>query len=153
MTERSTSIEYFILALALLAIAVTAYVVIQHRRAEPHVKAGPPMTAAEENYLPDIQIINAQMSEASNILGSQVFYLDGTLVNKGPQTVREVSLRLNFTDPFGEVIERENEQPITHSARPLKPGESRKLHLVFEHLPQTWNQNPPAASATYVSFR
>src|SRR5579863_10300370 len=134
MAGHSASTKYFVLSLVALAIAVGIYVFVQHHRAQPQVMAQQAMTTAEKNYLTEIDVVDPRMSAASNFLGDTVYYLDGDLVNKGSQTVREIDLSLSFMDPFGEVVLRETERPVTHQAAPLKPGEKRKLHLSFEHL-------------------
>lgn len=152
MSERSTSAKYFILALALLAIVAGICVTVLHRRAPPSAGAHRPMTPAENNYINEIEATNVEMSEASNFLGDTVYYLDGSLVNKGSRTVREVDLAMNFMDPFGEAVLYKTTHPVTPQVAPLKPGETRPLHLAFEKLPDTWNQGPPVITVSYVSF-
>jgi hypothetical protein len=111
------------------------------------------MTAAENAYLSEIEVTDPKMSTASNFLGDKVYYLDGHLVNKGPRTVRELDLSLSFMDPFGEVVLRRTERPITHQTAPLGPGGAQQLHLIFEQLPDEWNQGPPVITPAYASFR
>ena len=153
MAERSTSTKYFVIALVIVAVIVAIYVGVQHHRAQPQMIAQQPMTAAEKNYLTEIDVVNPRMSAATNFLGDTVYYLEGDLVNKGSHTVREVDLSLSFMDPFGEVVLREAELPVTHQTAPLKPGEKRKLHLSFEQLPAEWNEGPPVITMSYISFR
>ncbi|MGH9398197.1 MAG: hypothetical protein ACRD18_15265 [Terriglobia bacterium] len=156
MSEHSTSTKYFVLALVALAIIVGIYVwAEQHhaRRSAAAQQAHAPMTAAEKSYLPEVEVAGPKMSAASNFLGATVYYLDGTLVNKGSQTVRDLDLKLTFMDPFGQVVLLETEHPITRQTAPLKAGSSQALHVIFEHLPAEWNQGPPIITAAYVSFR
>lgn len=150
MAEHSTSAKYFIIALVALAIAVSIYVVVQHRRAQPPATVEQPMTPAEKDYLSQIQVTNPSVSAASNFLGATIYYLDGEVANRGSETVREIDLSLTFMDPFGEVLSRRTEHVMTRSSPPLKPGASMQLHLTFEHVPDGWNQGPPAITPTYV---
>ncbi|MGH9342719.1 MAG: hypothetical protein ACRD19_03015, partial [Terriglobia bacterium] len=92
------------------------------------------------------------VSAASNFLGDTVYYLDGELTNHGSQTVRQADLSLSFMDPFGEVVSRRVEHAITRESPPLKPGASLHLHLIFEHVPDTWNQGPPVIAPIYVEI-
>ncbi|MGH9402762.1 MAG: hypothetical protein ACRD2P_11715 [Terriglobia bacterium] len=152
MAEHSTSARYFVSALVALAIVVSIYVVVQHRRAQPPVTAQRPMTPVEKGYLSEIQVKDPAVSAASNFLGDTVYYLDGEIINQGSQTAREVDLALSFMDPFGEVVSRRVEHVITRAGAPLKPAASLHLHLIFEHVPDAWNQGPPVITPTYVSL-
>ncbi|MDE3178615.1 MAG: hypothetical protein KGM47_03060 [Acidobacteriota bacterium] len=156
MSEHSTSAKYFIVALVAVIIAVSIYVLVEHRRARTAASAAqsaPAMTAEERNYLPELEVTSPKMSAATNFLGDTVYYLDGNLVNKGARTIGAVELKLTFMDPFGEVVLVDTRRPVTPQTTPLKAGETRSLHLIFEHLPAEWNQGPPVIAATYVSFR
>lgn len=153
MAEHSTSAKYFVIALVALAIVVSIYVVVQHRRAQPAAAAERPMTPAEKGYLSEVQVKNPSVSAASNFLGDTVYYLDGELINQGSQTLRQADLSLSFMDPFGEVVSRQVEHVITRASPALKPGASLHLHLIFEHVPDAWNQGPPVITPTYVSLR
>lgn len=150
MAEHSTSAKYFIIALVALAIAVSIYVVVQHRRAQPRAMVEQPMTPAEKDYLSKIQVTNPSVSAANNFLGATIYYLDGEVANRGSKTVRELDLSLTFMDPFGEVLSRRTEHVMTRGNPPLKPGASAPLHLTFEHVPDGWNQASPAITPTYV---
>lgn len=92
------------------------------------------------------------MSAAQNFLGNMVTYLDAQITNAGAKTVRQVELKLEFLDTLNQVVLREMAHPITPRTPPLKPHESRHLHLTFEHMPADWNQGPPNISSTYVRF-
>lgn len=110
------------------------------------------MSAAEQAYLKNLQVTNPRMSAASNFLGNTLYYLDGTLANKGQRTVRRVDARLTFLDPFGEVVLRQDESLLNGQSPPLRGNQSRAIHLTFEHLPAEWNQGPPTIELTYVGF-
>lgn len=143
-------------ALVALAIIVGIYVWAQHHRVQQSGEAREahaPMTAADKAYLAEVEVTGARMSAARNFLGDTVYYLDGTLVNRGPQTVRELDLKLTFMDPFGQVVLLQMEHPVTRQTAPLKAGAAGTIHLIFEHLPAEWNQGPPVITVTYVSFR
>lgn len=154
--QHSRTAKYFVAAVVALAIIVGIYVWLQQRRVQRSAaeqQAGGEMSAAEKAYLSDVVVAGAKMSAATNFLGDTVYYLDGALENKGSQTVRQLTVKLAFMDPFGEVVLVESRSPVTHQTPPLKGGATQTLHLVFEHLPATWNQGPPNITTTFVSFR
>lgn len=153
--EHSRTAKYFVGAVVVLAIIVGVYAWLQQshveRSAAEHEASGE-MTGAEQAYRPEVIVAGAKMSAATNFLGDTVYYLDGSLENKGSQTVRQVRLKLAFMDPFGEVVVVESRSPITRQTPPLRGGATQTLHLVFERLPATWNQGPPTINTTFVSF-
>src|SRR5579875_35238 len=111
MTVASTSGKWLALSAAVLAVVVGVYVWIAHRSARPEITHHA-MSAAEQNYLHEVGITNAKMSEASNFLGNTLYYLDAKLSNKGPKTIRQLDLALTFMDPFGQVVLRKTVSPI-----------------------------------------
>ncbi len=92
------------------------------------------------------------MSAARNFLGDMVTYLDAKITNTGTKIVRELELRLEFVDSLNQVVLCETAHPITLRTPPLKPGDTRLLHLTFEHMPADWNQAPPTIMPTRVYF-
>ena len=112
----------------------------------------PPMSGEAQAYLQQISIIDARMSAADTPLGTAVTYLDAQLVNRGSQTVRELDLRLEFVDMTGQMILRQTTHPITAKTAPLKSGETRAVHVAFDHMPAEWNQAPPSFTPLYVGF-
>lgn len=151
MAEGSSTVKWFVLAAVALAIAAAVYVSLQHRQLQSVAQVHS-MTAAEKDYLKEIEVSDPKMSAATNFLGSSLYYLDGQLVNKGSKDVRQLDLTLTFMDPFGQIVLRRTEHPITLKTAPLKAGQTQKLHLVFEHLPEEWNEGPPVITPSYVKF-
>lgn len=112
----------------------------------------PPLTAEARAYLQQIAVMDAHMSAADTPLGGAVTYLDARVTNRGSRTVRELDLRLDFVDLVGQMVLRRTVRPVTPEAAPLHPGESRTLHIAFDHVPAEWNQAPPVFTPVYVSF-
>ena len=131
------------------ALAVTAW--WMHGRITRPL-ARPPLSAEERAYLPNVVLIDARMSAADTPLGNTETYLDAQIVNRGPRTVRELDLQLEFFDLLNQVVLRQVSRSVRRDAAPLKPGETRSLHMVFEHMPTGWNQAPPVCTPVYVAF-
>lgn len=151
MAEGSSTVKWFVLAAVALAVAAAVYVSLQSRQSQSAAQAGM-MSPAEKGYLKEIEVTDANMSAATNFLGSSLYYLDGRIANHGPKDVRQLDLDLTFMDPFGQVVLRRTEHPITLKTAPLKAGQTQRLHIVFEHLPEEWNQGPPVITPSYVKF-
>jgi hypothetical protein len=148
---RRSVLIFTILASVLLAAAVAVVAWRLHLRAA-HPSARGELAPDSQAYLSQIAVSNARMSAAKNFLGDSVVYLDADLTNRGTRAVRQVGLRLEFFDVFGELALRDNVRPIPSSAPPLPPGATRHFRLTFEHMPAEWNQAPPAITCTEVRF-
>ncbi|HTV56403.1 MAG TPA: hypothetical protein VMI06_15980, partial [Terriglobia bacterium] len=151
MAQGVSPAKWFLLVVVALGIAVGIYSWVAEERSKP-VEFNRAMTPAEKAYLAKIEVDNARMSAATNGIGASLYYLDVQISNKGTESVRHVDLSLTFMDPFGDIVYRQTEHAITPAASPLKPGQTRPLHFVFERLPDAWNQGPPKITASRVIF-
>ena len=124
--------------------------VMHTRSARPQIRAA--LTAEERAYLQYIQIPEAKVSAATNFLGDVVTYLDAKVANTGTRPVRQLDLRLEFSDMLNQVVLREMAHPITARTPALKPGETRAFRLTFEKMSAEWNQAPPAITAVGLHF-
>lgn len=146
--DRSTRLLILLAAAALVVIAVA---LIKRNGSQPS-QARPALNTEEKAYLPQIVVTEARMSAAQNFLGGRVIYLDAQVTNKGTRLVRQLKLQLEFRDTLEQVILRETVRPVTLRTPPLKPGETRPLHLTFEQMPADWNQAPPSITPMYLNF-
>ena len=110
-----------------------------------------PVAAAADPYAGSLPITNVQMSEAANLAGGKVTYLDGHIANKGDRTVTGVAAQVLFRNAAQEVAQNETQQmkfirtrdpyvdlePV--SAAPLKPGEERDFRLIFDTVTPDWD--------------
>ncbi len=135
----------------ILGIILGAAVWVVHTRStRPQPRAAP--TAEERAYLQHIVISDAKVSAATNFLGDMVTHLDAKVTNTGPKPVRQLDLRLEFSDMLNQVVLRETAHPITPRMPSLNPGETRAFRATFEKMPVEWNQAPPAITAVGVHF-
>jgi hypothetical protein len=151
VAKYASSAKWFALAVVAIGIAVGICAWVEEEPSKP-VELHRAMTPAEKAYLAKLEVTNARMSTATNGIGSNLYYLDAQISNKGTESVRGVDLNLRFMDPFGDVVSRQTVHAVTSATPPLKPGETRPLHFVFERLPDAWNQGPPTIAVSYVSF-
>ncbi len=116
--------------------------------APPTPERLPPLGAAEQAYLPNLQFSELKMSRAANFLGQEVTYLDGVITNAGSRRVRAIEIMLDFKDLVGQTVLRETARPLGRRPSPLPPGGTREFRLSFEHVPLMWNQALPEIRVT-----
>lgn len=114
-----------------------------------------PLTAPLAPYADNLVITHVVMSQSSNLIGGQVTYVDGHIVNQGNETVTGITVQVLFHDYAHEVAQNETQamklirtrepyidvEPI--SAAPLKPGDAQDFRLIFETLTQDWDGTYP----------
>jgi hypothetical protein len=105
------------------------------------------------------------MSESSNLSGGKVTYLDGHITNEGNRTVTGITVQILFRDAAHEVAQNETQalriirtrdpyvdvEPL--SAAPLKPGDGEDFRLVFDTVPDQWDNAFPDIRVIHVETR
>jgi len=147
---RSPVLLIFATSAVIAAILAVAAWWMHARITRPLVR--PPLDPEARAYLQQIAVADARMSAADTPLGGAVTYLDAHVINRGSRIVRELDLQLDFVDLVGQMVLRRTVRPVTSETAPLHPGESRSLHVTFDHMPAEWNQAPPVFTPVYVSF-
>ena len=103
------------------------------------------------------------MSEAANLAGGKVTYLDGHIANKGNRTVTGISVQVLFRNSAQEVAQNDPPQQMKFirtrdpyidvepiSAVPLKPGEERDFRLIFDAVTPDWDGAYPQIRILHV---
>ena len=111
----------------------------------------PPPDAEAHAYLPQIEISKVGLSRWQNFLGQTVTYVDFTIINHGPRTVRALELTFEFMGRDGQVVKKESARVVgdPHAAQgapsrlPLGPNSSLSVNLGFEEIPDTWDRTTP----------
>jgi len=105
------------------------------------------------------------MSQAGNLVGGQTTYIDGQITNKGTKTVTGITVQVafhGFTEPIAQkstmalslIRTREpyvDTEPV--GAAPILPGQTRDFRLIFDSVPQDWNQNYPEIRVIQVTSK
>ena len=108
--------------------------------------------AAEREYATKIRVENVKLSRAENFLHQEVTTLNGEAVNDGQRSIRGLELSLEFFDEMNQIALRETRSVIVPGATPLAPGERRAFEVSFEHIPSSWNMQPPILRITGLLF-
>jgi hypothetical protein len=110
-----------------------------------------PISAAPDPYAANLPITNLAMSQAANLAGGKVTYLDGQIANTGSSTVTGVTVQVLFRTYTHEVAQNETQplklirirQPYVDlepvSAAPLKPGDAHDFRLIFDAVSPDWD--------------
>jgi hypothetical protein len=119
------------------------------KNTQPHL----PFGSAEQAYARQIQIENAVLSRAENFIHQEVTTLSGELVNTGNRSLRDVQLTIEFSDELHQVVLRETRALYGPGVAPLAPGSRREFEVSFDHVPSSWNMQPPAVRVTGIEFK
>lgn len=136
-----------------VVIVVIIVLVIFTRSTSPRSES----TSAERTapYAANLPISQLVMSGATSFAGMQVTYIDGQIANTGGQTITGITVEVGFRNFEGQYSKRitmpltliRTRQPYVDiqpvSASPLKPGDHKSFRLIFDQVPQDWDQQLP----------
>ena len=162
--EEPRSWKAFLIASAAVITVLVALILLgRHSRANSNPGgAGPAPLAA---YAPSLPITDVQMSDSANLSGGKETYLDGTVTNRGGQTVRGVTVQLLFRDVANQLAGKETlplnlirfRQPYVDTepiaGEPIAPGQSRPFRLIFDAAPESWNGEYPQVRVVAVELK
>jgi len=140
----------FLAGLVVVSIIVIISLVVtrSQKPEQPGQEPKLPFTADAQSYAGNIHFNNLQLSESDNMLNEKFTYLDGVMSNDGSRPIEAMEIRVEFHDPFNQVILRETHRVIAAPAAPLGAGKQREFQITFEHLPAEWNQQYPTIRVT-----
>jgi hypothetical protein len=156
--ERGFPVTAVSIAAVAIVILVGFLVMLSRRKPDP--------PASNDAYLSSLVISNIQMSESDTATGGKQTYIDGHIANHGALTVTGATVRTLFGNDQSMPAQAETGQlrviymrdpyldtrPVTEAA-PLKPGAEADFRLIFEDVPENWNQQVPEIRLTQVSTR
>jgi hypothetical protein len=106
-------------------------------------------------YAASLPLSQFAMSEAENLSGGKLTYLDGHVHNTGDRTVTGITVQVIFQNDLA-LTPQIDTVPLTLirmkepyidteavAAAPLKPGDDREFRLTFESVPDNWNTQMP----------
>jgi hypothetical protein len=160
--EKRGWLPLVIAAAIVLAVAGGLVLYYEHAKSAPTVTR---ISAALDPYAGNLPISNLHMSESSNLAGSKVTYVDGSITNTGTRTVTGITVQVLFRDPAHEVAQNETHpmniirtrdpyvdvEPV--SAAPLKPGDSADFRLIFDGIAEDWDGAFPEIRLVHVDSK
>jgi hypothetical protein len=139
------------LAAGVVIVGIVVAVVSQEHGSTHGKIAVTPISAPLDPYAQSLSLTRLAMSEAGNLAGSKVTYLDGHIANRGARTVTAVTVQVLFRDAAHEVAQNETlplrlirvREPYVDlepvSAAPLAPGGEQDFRLIFDAVSPDWD--------------
>jgi hypothetical protein len=148
---------------AAVVVAVVVGVLVLAGRKKPD--AAPVTLQGADAYSASLPLTGFAMSEAGNLSGGKLTYLDGHVQNTGARTVTGATVQVVFqndeglapqidTVPLTLIRMKEpyiDTEPI--GADPIKPGDDREFRLTFETVPDNWNTQMPEVRLIHTDLR
>jgi hypothetical protein len=139
-------------AAAMIVVAlVGAFLYLGRKKPAP----APATLQPADAYAASLPLSQFAMSEAENLSGGKLTYLDGHVQNTGNRRVSGITVQVIFQNDLA-LTPQIDTVPLTLirmkepyidteavGAAPLKPGDDREFRLTFESVPDSWNQQMP----------
>jgi Protein of unknown function (DUF2393) len=146
-------------AAIVLVVAAVAFLFLEHGKPATTVT---PISAVPDAYAASLPITGLAMSEATNLAGGKVTYLDGHIANIGSRIVTGITVQVLFRTFAHEVAQNETQplklirmrdpyvdlEPV--SAAPLKPGSEQDFRLIFDSVSPDWDGAYPELRILHV---
>ena len=153
------------LAAGVVIVGIVVAVVSQEHGSTRGKITVTPISAPLDPYAQSLSATRLAMSEAGNLAGSKVTYLDGHIANQGARTVTAVTVQVLFRDAAHEVAQNETlplrlirvREPYVDlepvSAAPLAPGDEREFRLIFDRVKSDWDGAYPEIRILHVGTK
>lgn len=141
----------WVAAAVIVLVAIGVLVFVGRKKAAP----SPTSLQPPDAYAASLPMSQFAMSEAGNLSGGKMTYLDGHVTNNGSRTVTGITVQVVFqndeamppqieTEPLSLIRMKEpyiDTEPV--NADPILPGQDREFRLAFDAIPDNWNQQMP----------
>ena len=160
--EPRSPVPWIVAGVVVIAIVVILIVFSHHA---PPANPGGAGLAPPDPYASKLPISHLQMSQASNMVGGQSTYLDGQITNQGDKTISGITVQVGFVGFTNQLVGKDTmplalirtREPYVDtesvSAAPILPGQTRGFRLIFDSIPQDWNQNYPEVRVIQIATR
>jgi hypothetical protein len=161
-TEREprSPIPWIVSAVGVIGVLI-GLIVLAHR--PERTNPGGAGLAPADPYAASLVISNVKMSQSGSMAGGQNTYIDGQVTNKGQETVTGITVQVGFTGFTGQLVGKpvmplaliRTREPYVDTepvgAAPILPGQTKNFRLIFDSVPQDWNQNYPEIRVIQVT--
>jgi hypothetical protein len=107
-----------------------------------------------EAYKSKIEVSKVGLAKGENYLGSDVFYVEGSLKNIGNRVVQRVEITFLFKDSLKQVVLKESRKALEYKGtRGLEADKSTRFQVAFDHLPKEWNYVVPDLEVSQVTLK
>ena len=107
-----------------------------------------------EAYKSKIEVSKVGLAKGENYLGSEVFYVEGSLKNTGNRVVQRVEITFLFRDSLKQVVLKESRKALEYKGtRGLEADKATRFQVAFDHLPKEWNYVLPDLEVSQVTLK
>ncbi len=107
-----------------------------------------------EAYKSKIEVSKVGLAKGENYLGSEVFYVEGSIKNMGDRVVQRVEITFLFRDSLKQVVLKESRKALEYKGtRGLEADKATRFQVAFDHLPKEWNYVLPDLEVTQVTLK
>ena len=107
-----------------------------------------------EAYKSKIEVSKVGLAKGENYLGSDVFYVEGSLKNMGNRVVQRVEIMFLFKDSLKQVVLKESRKALEYKGGGgLEADKSTRFQVAFDHLPKEWNYVVPDLEVSQVTLK
>jgi len=107
-----------------------------------------------EAYKSKIEVSKVGLAKGENYLGSDVFYVEGSLKNMGNRVVQRVEITFLFKDSLKQVVLKQSRKALEYKGgRGLEADKSTRFQVAFDHLPKEWNYVLPDLEVSQVTLK
>src|SRR5262245_14031346 len=105
-------------------------------------------------YKSKIAVSKVGLVKGENYLGSEVFYVEGSLKNTGDRVVQRVEITFRFKDSLKQVVLKEARKAVEYKGGGgLDADKSTRLQVALDHLPKDWNYVLPDLEVSQVTLK
>jgi hypothetical protein len=145
-------------------IAILAGIFLPRGQDKAPAKAANTIVQADA-YAKSLAFSGLAMSQSTSLSGQTSTFLDGHIKNTGTSTLTGATLQVIFRNDVGLAPTVESlplslirtRQPYVDtepvSAEPIKPGQEADFRLIFESIPENWNQQMPGVSVVHTTLQ
>jgi hypothetical protein len=163
--EKTRERNWLPLAIAVAVVVVIAAILVLVFQTRTEVVSVSSINTPPDAYASSLPISALVMSEAANLSGGKVTYVDGHIANKGSRTVTGITVQVLFRNYAHEVTQNVTQplmlirmrEPYVDvgpvSTAPLKPGDERDFRLIFDPVKENWDGAYPEIRIVRIDLR
>jgi hypothetical protein len=99
-----------------------------------------------------VQVSHLGIATSENYFGHKIRVTSGVLTNVSDKAIRQVELKLTFTDYEGKPVLESVQNAYSTTQRPLDPAAAHRFEISFENLPRNWNYRVPVVEVVKIAY-
>ena len=147
--KRGVAVQVYIAgAVALLGVALFAYLQFSPNRPAPDI----PLSPEGKAYIKNLQLSDVTIKATGSYANQTLVEVEGKIANTGDRAIDVLDVYCVFYDTYGQMIYKPRVAIVGAKMGGLKPGETKSFRLPFDEIPDSWNQALPQLVIAGVKF-